>query len=474
MKYLAIILLNFAGLTLSAQPGYEIKVTLKPFRNQYVYLGHYYGHQLPIIDSAVLNSKSEAVFRGKQKLGGGIYLIGYPDKTRNFEFLIDKNQHFSILADTVDIRAVRFVNSPENVEFKAYQDFMMKNGIEMDALINKRKGSSVQDSLKLNAQIEVVNNRIHKYRNDIIKKEPNTLLTTLLRAMREPEIPKNNPAAKKDSMFAYHYFKNHYWDDIHFYDERLARTPFFESRIDKYLEQLVYPSADSVNKEIDYMLGFASINDEMQKFLLLKFVNRYLNQKYMWEDAVFVHLFEQYFAQKSYPWLTDKGKKIISDRAYSLMSNIMGNPAAEISLPDTAGKKVNLYSVEAPYVLLTIWDPTCSHCKEIVPKLDSMYRTKWKSMGIRLFGMAKETEGTREDWLSFIRKNNLNDWVHVYYSKADDQARVNSGVPGYSQLYDVQSFPTLYLLDRDKHIIAKKISYEQVDEILAHRLKTSN
>jgi len=153
------------------------------------------------------------------------------------------------------------------------------------------------------------------------------------------------------------------------------------------------------------------------------------------------------------------------------MSNIMGNPAAEISLPDTAGKKVNLYSVEAPYVLLTIWDPTCSHCKEIVPKLDSMYRTKWKNMGIKLFGMAKETEGTREDWLSFIRKNNLNDWTHVYYSKADDQARVNSGVPGYSQLYDVQSFPTLYLLDKDKHIIAKKISYEQVDEILAHRLK---
>jgi hypothetical protein len=446
-------------------------VTLKPFKNQYVYLGHYYGHQLPIIDSALLNSKSEAIFRGKQKLGGGIYLIGYPDKTRNFEFLIDKNQHFSIIADTVDIRGVHFLNSPENVEFKSYQDFMMKNGMEMDALINKRKGSSVQDSLKLNTQIEVVNDRIRKYRNDIIKKEPNSLLTTLLKAMREPEIPKNDPGAKKDSLFAYHYFKNHYWDGINFYDDRLARTPFFESRIDKYLEQLVYPSADSVNKEIDYMLGFASINDEMQKFLLLKFVNRYLNQKYMWEDAVFVHLFEQYFAQKSYPWLTDKGKKIISDRAYSLMSNIMGNPAAEISLPDTAGKKVNLYSVEAPYVLLTIWDPTCSHCKEIVPKLDSMYRTKWKNMGIKLFGMAKETEGTREDWLSFIRKNNLNDWTHVYYSKADDQARVNSGVPGYSQLYDVQSFPTLYLLDKDKHIIAKKISYEQVDEILAHRLK---
>jgi hypothetical protein len=471
MKYLAIILLNCIAISAYSQNAYEIKVTLKPFRNQYVYLGHYYGHQLPIIDSAKLNGNSEGVFKGNKKLGGGIYLVGYPDKAHNFEILIDKNQHFTLIADTNNINAIHFINSPENVQFKAYQEFMLGNGTEMDALLNKRKGSSIQDSLKLNAQIEVVNNRIRSYRTAIIQKEPNSFLSVLLKAMREPEVPKNDPASKKDTLFAYHYFKKHYWDGINFYDDRLARTPFFESRIDKYMDELVYPSADSVNKELDYMLGFASINEEMQKFLLLKFVNRYLNQKYMWEDAVFVHLFEEYFAQKSYPWLTDKGKKLITDRAYSLMSNILGNPAAEITLPDTSGKKVNLYSVEAPYVLVTIWDPTCSHCKEIVPRLDSMYQAKWKSMGVKLFGMAKETDGTKEDWLNFIRKNNLKDWTHVYYSKADDQARVNSGVPGYSQLYDVQSFPTLYLLDKDKHIIAKKVSFDQVDEILQHRLK---
>ena len=29
-----------------AQTGYEIKVTFKPFKNQYIYLGHYFGKQL--------------------------------------------------------------------------------------------------------------------------------------------------------------------------------------------------------------------------------------------------------------------------------------------------------------------------------------------------------------------------------------------------------------------------------------------
>ena len=142
--------------------------------------------------------------------------------------------------------------------------------------------------------------------------------------MSEPEVPKDHPDAKKDSLFAWRYFKTHYWDGVNFWDDRLVRTPFFEPRVDKYFEQVVYPAADSVKKEIDWMMGYASASEDMQSFLLLKFVNRYLNQKYMWEDAVFVHLFEKYFAQKTYPWLTAQGKKVIQDRAYSLMANIFG------------------------------------------------------------------------------------------------------------------------------------------------------
>lgn len=470
MKFTTALLSLFFSTSAFTQTGYEIKVTLKPFKNQYIYLGHYYGKQLPIIDSARLNDKSQAVFKGTKKLGGGIYLIGYPDRAHNFDIVIDKAQHFSIIADTATIKNISFIASPDNVAFKNYQQFMMQHGKAIDALYAKRKTATKTDSVKLTGQINALNTKIRNYRTAILNKEPNSLLATLLKAMKEPDVPQNN-ASKTDSLFAYHYFKKHYWDGVNFYDERLARTPFFEARIDKYFEQLVFPSADSVIKEIDWMMSYASTNEEMQKFMLLKFVNRYLNQKYMWEDAVFVHLFEKYFAQKNYEWLTDKGRKLITDRAYNLMANLMGTPAAEVELPDSNGKKINLYSVEAPFVLVTIWDPTCSHCKEILPKLDSMYKTTWKNYGLKIFALAKETDGTRNDWTSFIKNHNLTNWVHVYYSKADDKKRTDAGIPGYSQLYDVQTFPTLYLLDKDKRIIAKKISFEQVDEILRHKLK---
>ena len=102
MKFTATLCALLFSTLLFAQNGYEIKVTLKPFKNQYIYLGHYYGKQLPIIDSVKLNEKSEGIFRGTKKLGGGIYLVGYPDRSHNFEILVDKVQRFSVAADTAN------------------------------------------------------------------------------------------------------------------------------------------------------------------------------------------------------------------------------------------------------------------------------------------------------------------------------------------------------------------------------------
>ncbi len=62
------------------------------------------------------------MFKGDKKLGGGIYLIGYPDKNRFFEFLVDKEQRFSIVADSSDIvKNLKFENSADNVLFHDYQ-----------------------------------------------------------------------------------------------------------------------------------------------------------------------------------------------------------------------------------------------------------------------------------------------------------------------------------------------------------------
>ena len=457
------------------QGGYEIKVTFKPFKQQYIYLGHYFGKQYPIIDSVMLNEKSEAVFRGSKTLPGGIYLIGYPNKSGFFEILLDKQQRFSVIADTLTIKSgIKFVNSPDNILFNSYQQQMTAKGKLLNEKKNQLKvAKTAADSVLINAELVKLDKEVMEYREGLIKNNPETILAALLITMREPVLPGQlkNPLTKEDSLNAYNFFKSHYWDGVKFYDGRLAYTTLFEEKLDRYFTQVVTPHPDSVIREIDWMMGFANSNEEMQKFLLIKFVNRYLNQKYMWEDAIFVHLFEKYFAQKNYSWLTEKGKKTITDRAYSLMANIMGNPAWDIELPDTADKMTILYQLPADFTLLVFWDPTCGHCKEVLPRLDSFYQAKWKTLGLKIFAVAKETDGTKNDWLSFIKGHQLDKWTHVYYSKTADKARISANIPGYSQLYDILTFPTLYLLDKEKRIIAKKLTYQQINEVLDLKLK---
>ena len=475
MKRSVALFLTFPILAFSQKDSFELKVKFTPFKNKYIYLGHHYGKQKPIVDSVLLDNNSTAVFRRSKPMEKGVYLIGLPDKSGYFELLIDKEQKFAVEADSSDlIRSIRFQGSPDNDIFVEYQRFSASKGSEIEA--EKKKlavAKNKADSASINARIRKLGEDLNNYRLDLIKKNPDATLTALLNAMRDPVVPPvdKHPGGKYDSLFAYNYYKSHYWDDVYFFDERLVRTSFFESKLEEYFERLVFPNPDSVIKEIDWMLGYASANDEMQKFLLIKFVNRYLNQKYMWEDRVFVHLFEKYFSQKDYPWLNEKGKKTVFDRAYSLMANLFGSQASDIEATDSSGKTKNLFSIGTPYTVLVFWDPSCGHCKETLPRIDSIYRAKWKAANVSIFAVSKESEGSRNDWVKFIRDHKLEGWTHVYYSRADETARTSKNIPGYLQLFDIQTVPTIYLLDKDKRIIAKKIPFEQVDEVLQFKMK---
>jgi len=461
--------------SLRAQSGYEITVTLKPYKNQYIYLGHYFGKTYPIIDSVLVDQQSKGVFKGKQPLQGGIYLIGFPNKSGFFEILVDKQQRFSVIADSAQLPGgITYVNSPDNELFARYQRMVSEKGMRINTLREELKTASGKvDSTRIIDLLTTLDLDLRDARDQLIKENEGSFLASLLQAMREPVLPAHlqQPTNREDSIKAFQYYRDHFWDGVNFWDGRLAYTTFFEDKLDRYFNQLVTPNPDSVNKEMDYMLGYASINAEMQRFLLLRFINRYYTQRYMWEDAVFVHLYEKYFSAKTYPWLSEQGKKTITDRAYSLMANILGTPASDIELPDSTGRTVSLYGLKKEYTLVVFWDPTCGHCKETLPKIDSVYAARWKKDGVGIFAIAKETEGTRKDWLTFIADKKIGHWSHVYYSKTAEKERVEKNIPGYSQLYDVQSFPTLYLLDKDKRIIAKKLSYEQMDEIIQLKKK---
>ena len=136
--------------------------------------------------------------------------------------------------------------------------------------------------------------------------------------------------------------KSNYWKGVSIGDDRLVRTPFFEPKLEKYYKELVYPHADSIKKEIDAMLLQAQDKQGNVQIPVVHFVQKYINPEYMGQDAVFVHLFEKYINTGQADFFTAQYKDFMTKRAYSLMANLIGQPAANLEMVDTSGKALPL------------------------------------------------------------------------------------------------------------------------------------
>lgn len=474
-KTISLVSLSVLVLLAQAQTGYNINITLKPYKNSYIYLGYHYGKMKALADSVLLDQNSSGTFKGKQPLPGGIYFIVSPRKEILFELLLDKQQNFSIKADSAGLpNSVVFTGSADNTAFQNYTKFANTTGMAINkANTAYATARNAKDSAAITAEIKALADKMQRHRDSIIKKQPHSILTTLFEAMKEPVVPPaaKHPKGKYDTAFAFNYYKSHFWDGVSFTDERLIRTPFFESKLIKYYKDLVSPNPDSIKKEVDHMLLYSRSNKEMFKYLLVHFVQKYISPEYMGQDAVFVHLFEKYINNGQADFFTAQYKEHMTKRAYSLMANLIGQPAANMEMVDSLDKPLPLYSVQSDMIVICFWDPTCSHCKEVVPKVDSIYNAKWKNQGVTVYGVM--VDGGKETWLQFIREKGLKNWLHVYQLPSQQQAEVNAGKAGFRQLYDVYQTPVLYLLDKDKRIVAKKLNYQQLDEVINLKLKTS-
>ncbi|HMH21845.1 MAG TPA: thioredoxin-like domain-containing protein [Puia sp.] len=471
-----------------SQNGHRIQITLKPYSHSKVYLGYYYGKLKALADSAMLDASGKGSFSGKELLPGGVYFVVSPARVILFELLIDKGQDFAVAADTANLPgSVVFTGSNENVVFQSYTRFTNKTGAEITAAQKELATARTRaDSARLTEKMRKANLDIQHYREELSAKYPSSLLATLFHTMKEPVVPPVPAAAKGgargmgpsgaggagyDSLFAYHFYKAHFWDSISFTDERLLRTPVFEPRLDKYFRNLVPPQADSIEREADNMLLESRTSKAMFQYLMVYFVQKYVNPEYMGQDAVFVHLFEKYINAGQADFFTEKYREFLNNRAYSLMANLIGQPAPNLEMVDSSGRPQPLYGVDAPFILICFWDPTCGHCKEVVPKVDSIFQAKWKKEGVKVYGVM--VDGGKEAWLQFIRDHNLKDWMHVYETRSRQDSVEAAGQPGYKQLYDVYQTPILYLLDKNKNIIAKKLSYQQFDEVIDLKIRNA-
>jgi thiol-disulfide isomerase/thioredoxin len=454
--------------------GHNIEITLKPYKNTKVYLGTNYGQNRVLADSAILNEASLGYFSGKEKLTPGIYFIVSPKYSILFEFLVDEGQQFKIFADTLNIGDYKIIGSKDNDIFSTYSKNMNQLGAQRNQLEQAyNSAATASDSVKYLQALKKMDTSFRQERQKIIATAPNSMMRFLLDVLQRPDAPAIPIVnGKADSTYPFYYVKNHFWDNVVFNDNRLLRTPFFEAKLDEYFKNYVSREPDSIIEEVQYMMTVAKTGKEIYPFLLFKFTNKYISPEFMGQDKVFLHLFQNFFSKGDTTLLNNESKKAITERAYSIMANLVGNSAPALDLNTMDNKAFSLYNSPAKFTFIAFWDPTCGHCKEEMPRVDSFYSKNWKQLGVQVIGVNTNVKELAS-WKQFITEQDFDaGWSHVYQTEAAFNAEINAGKPTtIRQLYDVFKTPTFYLLDKDKKIIAKNLTVDQFHDFLQSQQK---
>jgi thiol-disulfide isomerase/thioredoxin len=453
--------------------GYKIDVTIDGYTGEKAYLGYRRADKVYSKDTvAVTNGKY--VFEGPEPLPAGIYLVLMPPDNKFFEFVVtQKEQQFSVMTKAPDFyQNLKVKGSKDNQLLLDYQKYMSDQVAE-NKKIQEALAAETDDKKKekLKKQQDDLSKSVRERQNKYIKDNPGTYTAKLIAAFQDPEIPE---APKKadgsiDSSFAFNYYRSHFWDGFDFSDEIFVNTPYLKEKTDKYLDKLTLQSPDSVGAAAEWLVEKSRANEEVFKYLLPYLLNKYYTPEIMGLDAVFIRLSDKYYKSGIADWVTPENLKKITDDAYMNSNVLIGKQAPNVRVQryDPVQDKftdelISPYDVKADYTIIFLWKPGCGHCKHMTEELIPFYE-EWKNKGVEIFSISSANHTELEEAVKNIHEKKM-PWIIT----ADPYTRARA-----LQLYYGTSLPKLYVLDKNKKIIANRVGVKQLPEIIENHRKVT-
>jgi thiol-disulfide isomerase/thioredoxin len=149
-------------------------------------------------------------------------------------------------------------------------------------------------------------------------------------------------------------------------------------------------------------------------------------------------------------------QKLLADR-YGDIIPCIGKPLPEVSGKDLDDKEVKVADLKGKVVVVDIWATWCGPCKAMIPHEKEMVE-KLKDKPFALVSIS--ADNTKEDLTKFLSKTEM-PWTHWY----------NGPRGGFVEKWDVEHFPTIFVLDAKGIIRYKEIRGKKLEEAVEKLVK---
>lgn len=453
----------------------DFSVKVRNYVGKPVVLGYYFNNKMLVKDTVVTNAVGEARFVRDTLLAEGLYLLHFPENGQVFDILMPHEQKFHIECDTMPGQAERatVTGSRPLANFLAYQKYIMARQKDYRQLSEQYRGAQgdADKQAALRKRFMEMDSLVASHNDEVIEANRDNFLANFLRALKDVKVPAFEAPvglaeAERDSirqMRGYYYYRAHFYDNFDMTDNRLLRTPFFTQKIDKYFEESVPQIPDTVAAEAFRLIEMCRPDEEMFRYFVSTMYNKCNQSNIMGMDAALVKIADRYYLSGEAKWADKKFLDELRENIDGIRYTLIGLKAPDMRMPSVSGEWYRLSEVRAPYTILVFWEPSCGHCKKEVPHIKTALLDKYADRGLKVFAVYCQVE--EKPWKEFIEEHQLEEFINVY----DPYGRT-----GFRRFYNIKSTPTIFVLDKDKTIVAKKLGVDQIDGFLAHEFGLDN
>ncbi|MCS7036527.1 MAG: redoxin domain-containing protein [Saprospiraceae bacterium] len=421
-----------------------------------------YGDQNYIADTAVVDATGHFVLRRERALPAGFYYFLLPGQ-KNFSILVDRDdQRMTLRAKADDIPGtLQITGSLNTILFyrnARYQNAQEPELKQLSQVLRDFPPNSPEYERAKTRQNELIAQR-KAHLDSIYREYPNAFFTKFKIAGQNPDWPEfRKPNGDLDTLRNLIYYRDHFWDNVDFNDTRLLHTPVIANKLKRYIVELTPQQPDSIIKVADPLVQRVLPYKEYFQFFVNWIALNYENgkTKVMDGEAVMVFLIDKYFTPELATWDTPENIAKIRKKADEMKASLLGRKGPDVRALDVNGEYKSIYEMTAPLIVVFMYSPDCDHCREQAPEIQRIYQ-RWKNRGVDFYGIALNT--TDEKWKEFVRKNGFT-FTNVFDP-------TNRAI--YAK-YFVDITPELYVLNKDRIIVAKNLQASQLETIFEREL----